>query len=103
MVAVVAVDSGGGVRTARGGEWHSGSSRSGDGDRFWVRRKCSPEKVFRRRRRWWVTGGGGGWPAGGQAAGESDGVAAMGCEGDGDVGCRWCGGCGVAAAVVGVG
>nr|GEZ02911.1 hypothetical protein [Tanacetum cinerariifolium] len=44
MVAEVAVDSGGGVRTACGGEWHSGSSRSGDGDRFWVRRKCSPER-----------------------------------------------------------
>nr|GEX45034.1 hypothetical protein [Tanacetum cinerariifolium] len=33
-----------GVVAARGGEWYGGSNRSGDGDRFWVRRKRLPEK-----------------------------------------------------------
>nr|GEY62345.1 hypothetical protein [Tanacetum cinerariifolium] len=31
---------------ARGGEWGSGSSRSGDGEYFWVCRKRSPKKFF---------------------------------------------------------
>nr|GEY18704.1 hypothetical protein [Tanacetum cinerariifolium] len=39
------------VVAACGGEWYGGSNRSGDGDRFWVRRKRSPEKF---------SGGGGG-------------------------------------------
>nr|GFA88949.1 hypothetical protein [Tanacetum cinerariifolium] len=42
------------VRAARDGEWGEGTSRSGDGDRFWVRRKRSPKKF---------SGGGGLWPA----------------------------------------
>nr|GFA27000.1 hypothetical protein [Tanacetum cinerariifolium] len=30
------------VGAARGGEWHSGSKRSGDKEHFWVRRKSFP-------------------------------------------------------------
>nr|GEZ50333.1 hypothetical protein [Tanacetum cinerariifolium] len=45
-----------GVVVARGGEWYGGSNRSGDRDRFWVRRKPSPEKFSGGE-------GGDGWPA----------------------------------------
>nr|GEU55566.1 hypothetical protein [Tanacetum cinerariifolium] len=33
-----------GVVAVHGGEWFGGSNRSGDEDRFWVRRKRSPKK-----------------------------------------------------------
>nr|GFB98946.1 hypothetical protein [Tanacetum cinerariifolium] len=39
---------------ARGGEWHRGSNRSGDKERFWGSPEKLAEKVFWRRRRWWV-------------------------------------------------
>nr|GFB60730.1 hypothetical protein CTI12_AA046580 [Tanacetum cinerariifolium] len=42
---------------ARGGEWGSGSCRSGDEECFWGSPEKLTGKVFRRRRRW-VTGGG---------------------------------------------
>nr|GEW33586.1 hypothetical protein [Tanacetum cinerariifolium] len=47
-------DAGWMMMVARKGEWYGGSNRLGDGDRFWVHRKRSPEKF---------SGGGGWWPA----------------------------------------
>nr|GFB05120.1 putative RNA-directed DNA polymerase [Tanacetum cinerariifolium] len=65
-----------GVVAARDGEWGEGSSRSGGGEHFWVRRKRSLEKfsgggcMVAAGRRWW-------WPAvGWGGGGETSGCAA---------------------------